>query len=785
MKRLATILAVSLAVPAPASPQSDAPLYKDARQPIDVRVADLLGRMTLEEKVAQLQALWIQKSKIYDDAGNFSPEKAKTVMPLGLGQIARPSESSGPGPLGPPKTREPRQHAEFVNAVQKYALSTRLGIPVMFHEEALHGLAAPKGTHFPIPMALGATWDPALVERVMSVAAKEARARGCQQVLSPVLDLARDPRWGRTEETYGEDPYHVTQLGLAAIRGYQGPGLPLAADKVFATAKHFAAHGPNEGGINTAPSSYGERYLREELLAPFEAAITQARPYAVMPSYNEIDGVPAHQNKWLLDTLLRGEWGFDGIVTSDYFAILQLKDRHLTAADAAEAARRSLLAGVDIELPDPDTFPTIVEQVKDGRIPQSAVDTAVARILRAKFLSGLFENPYVDVEKVDAQTNTPEHQALALEAARKAIVLVKNDKGVLPLDRKKIRTLAVIGPNAKGVHLGGYSRDPGRGIDVLDGITKAAGSGVRVLHAEGVRLTEEPFGVTNWWRDKVTLADPARNPARIRQAVSVAKQADAVVLVIGTNEALSREAWGDEHLGDATDLDLPGQQQELVDAVRATGKPVVALLLNGRPLSVTRVAETVPAILEGFYLGQEGGSAVGEVLFGDVNPGGRLPITFPRSVGQLPIWQSRKPTSFRDYIDSTRQPLWSFGHGLSYTTFEYSGLEVTPGQIGPAGAAIVKVTVKNTGQIAGDEVVQLYVHDLVASVTRPRRALKGFRRVTLAPGESREVSFALTPAELSFIGVDMKRVVEPGTFEVFVGGRPDALTSAKLEVVER
>jgi beta-glucosidase len=314
MKRLATILAVSLAVPVPVSSQSDALLYKDARQPLEVRVSDLLGRMTLEEKVAQLQALWIQKSKIYDDAGTFSAEKAKAVMPHGLGQIARPSESTGPGPLGPPTTREPRQHAEFVNAVQKYALSTRLGIPVMFHEEALHGLAAPKGTHFPIPIGLGATFDPALVERIMAIAAKEARARGCQQVLSPVLDLARDPRWGRTEETYGEDPYHVTQLGLAAIRGYQGPGLPLAADKVFATAKHFAAHGPHEGGINTAPTSYGERYLREEILAPFEAAIKQAKPYAVMPSYNEIDGVPSHANRRLLEDVLRGEWGFRGTV---------------------------------------------------------------------------------------------------------------------------------------------------------------------------------------------------------------------------------------------------------------------------------------------------------------------------------------------------------------------------------------------------------------------------------------------------------------------------------------
>jgi beta-glucosidase len=781
MKRLSLALAASLALP-PALHAEEGPPYKDPRQPLEVRVSDLLARMTLEEKVAQLQGLWIKKTTIQDDQGVFSPEKAKTVMPHGLGQISRPSESGPPGPLARPTAREPRAHAEYVNAIQKWAReSTRLGIPLMFHEEALHGLAAPRGTHFPVPMALASTWDPELLERIMSAAAAEARARGCQQVLSPVLDLARDPRWGRTEETYGEDPYLVSRLGVAAIRGYQGPALPLAPGKVFATAKHFAAHGPNEGGVNTAPASFGERLLREELLAPFQAAITEAHPYAVMPSYNEIDGVPAHQNRWLLHDVLRGEWGFPGLVVSDYFAIKQLQDRHGTAADLAEAARRSLLAGVDIELPDPDAFPTLVEQVKDGRVSLAAIDTAVARVLRAKFLAGLFEEPFVDPAQAEAATNTPEHQALALDAARRAIVLLKNESGLLPLDRQHVKTLAVIGPNAKGVHLGGYSREPGRGVDVLEGVTRAAGKGVRVVYSEGVAITE---GV-DWWADKVVMGDPAKNRARIQQAVAVARGADVVLLVIGTNESTSREAWEDTHLGDVTDLDLQSQQQELVDAVRATGKPVVVLLLNGRPLSITRVAETVPAILEGWYLGQEGGTAVGEVLFGDVNPGGKLPISFPRHVGQLPIYYSRKPTSFRPYLDRTRDPLFAFGHGLSYTTFEYGGLTVSPASIGPAGDATVTVTVRNSGKRAGDEVVQLYVRDVVASVTRPRRALKGFRRVTLGPGESREVSFRLTPAELSLLDADGRRVVEPGTFEVMVGGRPDQLATAKLEVAAR
>ena len=760
----------------------DQPPYKNPKLPVDARVSDLLGRMTLEEKAAQLQALWMKQSDITDDKHVFAPEKAKAVLAHGLGQVTRPSESANGNGQGPPTTREPREHAEFVNAVQKFLVEqTRLGIPAMFHDEAVHGFVAPKATNFPVPIGLASTWNPDLVEKVMSAAAAEAAARGCQQVLAPVLDLARDPRWGRFEETYGEDPYLVSRVGAAAILGYQGTSLPLAPGKVFATAKHYAGHGTNEGGINTAPASWGERLLRQEYLYPFMYAMETARPYMVMPSYNELDGVPSHTNRWLLQRVLRQEWGFPGVIESDYYAIKQLQERHLTAADLADAGRQSLLAGVDLELPDPEAYATIVEQVKDGRIPEAAVDRSVAHMLRAKFLAGLFENPYVDVEKAASASNTPEHQALALEAARQVLVLLKNDRNTLPLDRAKVKTLAVIGPNAKGVHLGGYSSFPGRGVDVLSGITKAAGPGVRVVHAEGVRITEEP---STWWRDAVTFADAAGNRKRITEAVAVARGADVVVLVIGTNESTSREAWADNHLGDVASLDLIQQQQELVDAVRATGKPVVVVLLNGRPLSIGRVAETVPAILEGWYLGQEGGTAVGEALFGDLNPGGKLPASFPRSVGQLPVQYGRKPTSFRDYLDGTRGPLFPFGHGLSYTTFAYGAPKVSPEKIGAGGSATVSVEVTNTGKVKGDEVVQLYVHDLVASVTQPVRVLRGFRRVSLAPGEKKTVEFKLGPAELSLVDEAMQRVVEPGTFDVMVGGDPAKLTTVKLEVAK-
>ena len=601
-------------------------------------------------------------------------------------------------------------------------------------------------------------------------------------MLSPVLDLARDPRWGRTEETYGEDPYLVSRLGVAAIRGYQGTSRWLAKDKVLATAKHFAGHGPHEGGINTAPTAFAERLLRDQYLFPFEAAISETPVMAVMPSYNEMDGVPSHKNRWLLDRVLRQEWGFDGMVVSDYYAIDQMVSQHGVAADLSDAARQAMQAGVDIELPDIAAYAKLVDLVKDGRLSEAVLDRAVARILRAKLLAGLFEDPYVDPDRAERVSNTPEHQAAALEAARRALVLLKNDGGLLPLDRARLKTLAVIGPNAKGVRLGGYSSDPGRGVDILDGIKQKAGPGLRVLYAEGVRITEEP---ANWTADKVVFGDPAKNRQRIAEAVAVARQADVAVVVIGTNESTSREAWADNHLGDVADLELSSQQGELVDAVRGTGKPVVVVLINGRPLALGRVAETVPAILEGFYLGQEGGTAVADVLFGDVNPGGKLPISFPRATGQIPVYYDRKPTSFRSYLDLTREPLFPFGHGLSYTTFKLDNLKVAPEKIGPAGEAVVTVDVTNTGGRAGDEVVQLYVRDRVASVTRPVKELRGFERVTLAPGERKTVTFKVGPAALRFTSEHMERVVEPGLFDLMVGTSSKTAATVPLEVVER
>ncbi len=763
---LFTMLALSLAV-AHAQDDPHPAIF------VDARVADLLGRMTVEEKVAQMLSIWVQKATIQDGQGRFIP--AKALIGHGIGQICRPSEIAGGA------ARSPREHAEFVNAVQKWVLeNTRLGIPVLFHEEALHGLMAPRGTHFPVPIGLASTWDPALVERLMSIAAQEARARGCQHVLSPVVDLGREPRWGRIEETYGEDPYLVSRLGVAAVRGYQGTSLPLARDKVFATLKHFAGHGSHEGGVNIAPALVPERLMRAELLVPFQAAVKEAGVYAVMPSYNEVDGIPSHANRWLLDDVLRREWGFSGIVVSDYFAIEQLASGHRTAADKADAARQALDAGVDIELPDPAAYPELIAMVKDGRVSQASVDVSVGRILKAKFLAGLFEHPFVDPDEAEGVTNTPEHQALALEAARKSIVLLKNDRGVLPLDRRRLKTLAVVGPNAKGVHLGGYSSDPGRGVDLLTGVTQRAGAGIKVVYAEGVRITEHE---ASWTADKVVMGDPALNRHRIQEAIRLARAADAIVLAIGTNESTSREAWADNHLGDVADLALMSQQDELVDAMLQTGKPVVVVLINGRPLAIPRVAERVPAILEAWYAGQEGGTAVAEVLFGDVNPGGKLPVTFPRHTGQLPVYYNRRPTSWRSHLDLTRDPLWPFGHGLSYTTFALTNLGVTPPVIGTTGRATVTVDVANTGPRPGDEVVQLYIRDVVSSVTRPTKELRGFERVTLAPGEKKTVTFTLGPEALSLIDRRMRRVVEPGMFEVMAGTSSTGLTTASLEVV--
>ncbi|MGO8674531.1 MAG: glycoside hydrolase family 3 N-terminal domain-containing protein [Limisphaerales bacterium] len=729
--------------------------------------------MTLEEKAAQMTCVWQEKAqKLVDAEGNFDPAKAKAAFRkgLGLGQVGRPSDA-GARTTAPRMGRTARQMAELTNAIEKFFLeNSRLGIPVVFHEECLHGHAARDATSFPQPIGLGATFNPPLVEQLFTMTAYEARVRGTHQALTPVVDVARDPRWGRVEETYGEDPYLNTRLGIAAVRGFQGDATFRDKRRVMATLKHFAAHGQPESGQNCAPANVSERLLRETFLQPFREVIREAGAVSVMASYNEIDGVPSHASKWLLRELLRKEWGFKGFVVSDYYAIWELSYRpdthgHFVAKDKQEACRLAVEAGVNIELPEPDCYLHLVELVRNGDLKEKQLDDLVAPMLHWKFQMGLFDNPYVDPDEADRVVGCDEHRELALEAARETITLLKNEGNLAPLDPSKLKTIAVIGPNADRPLLGGYSGAPRHNVTVLDGIKAKVGDRVKVLHAEGCKITQDG----SWQQDEVIASDPAEDRKQIKQALKIAKQADVIVLAIGGNEQTSREAWGLKHMGDRTSLDLVGRQDELVDAMLSTGKPVIALLFNGRPLSISHLAKKVPVIFECWYLGQECGRAVADVLFGDVNPGGKLPISIPRSVGHLPVFYNHKPSARRGYLWDDVSPLFPFGFGLGYTTFKLENLRLEKKTIARKGSTRVLVDVTNTGRRAGTEVAQLYVRDLVSSVTRPVKELKGFQKVGLQPGETKTVIFDITPKSLAFYDLDMNYVVEPGEFEVMVG----------------
>ena len=774
--------------------QEAPPAYRDARLPVEQRVADLLARMTLEEKVAQLESIWItnQSKQLVNERGEFAPDaQMQALLKNGIGQFGGPSQAGSAAEKATPiGGKDARSMAVFTNSIQRYVIEhNRLGIPATFHEEALHGLAAPGATSFPQAIALASTWDTDLVHEVFTAAAAEARTRGADQVLAPDLDLGREPRWGRIEETYGEDPFLVARMGVAAVTGFQGAGPGVDNRHVIATAKHFAAHGQPEGGTNIAPANYSERILREQFFYPFEVAVKEAHVMSVMPSYNEIDGLPSHGNRWLIQKVLREEWGFDGYTSSDYFGVAELIRRHHVAANEADAARRALNTGVDMELPYIECYSTLVEQVRDGRISEATIDRAVARILRGKFLLGLFDHPYVDPDEAARTNESAAHRALALRAAHEAIILLKNEGNLVPLDRNKLRSIAVIGPNAARVDLGEYSGGPSRRISILEGIKEKVGRGVQVNYAEGVKITrgDPKTGIPTWGNDDVRLADPEENMKGIAEAVNVARASDVVVLAIGGNVETSREGWAENHLGDTDNLDLVGQQNDLVKAILETGKPVVVFLINGRPQSAPLVYEKVPAVFEGWYLGQETGTAVADVLFGDYNPSGKLPVTIARNVGQLPVYYYQKPTAKRGYLFASKEPFFVFGHGLSYTTYTYANLRVTPDKTGAAGQATVTVDVTNTGRRAGDEIVQLYIRDEVSSVTRPTKELKGFERVHLEPGQTKTVQFLVTPDKLSFLDEDMHRVVEPGIFDIMVGpnSSTDKLITAKLEIVAR
>lgn len=768
-------------LPAAAAPPT---LYKDPRAPVDLRVRDLLARMTLDEKVAQLISLWATKAEVMVDGGlDFHPAKARRAYPNGVGQVTRPSDRRG-GPQvaeaaggTAARWRGTASTVAFVNAVQRWARDdTRLGIPVLFHDEALHGYMAPTATMFPQAIALAGSFDPALMRRVQSVVGREMRAHGSHLALSPVVDIARDPRWGRIEETFGEDPYLCGEMGVAAVEGLQGDSATLLPGKVFATLKHMTGHGQPQAGNNIAPAPIAERELREAFFPPFRAVVERTRIGAVMPSYNEIDGVPSHANRWLLGTILRGEWGFGGIVVSDYGAIEELQTIHHIARDPADAARLALAAGVDSALPDGLAYRTLADQVRAGTVSLAAIDQACARILALKIRAGLFERPFADARAADRLTGNAEARALALEAARKSLCLLVND-GTLPL--KPRGRIAVIGPNAAVARLGGYSSEPRQTVSLLDGMRALAGRDAEIVHAQGAFIVAGDDRSD----DAVVLADPVRNRALIVEAAALAKTADVIVLAIGDTEQTSREGYAANHLGDRTSLDLVGDQQALFDALKATGRPVVVVAINGRPPSWPTVATSANALLECWYPGQEGGTAVAEALFGRVNPGAKLPVTVVREVGQVPLFYDAKPSTGRGYLFADTAPLFPFGHGLSYTKFEIGTPTLSAAKIGVAGTVEVAVEIANVGDHAGDEVVQLYVHDQLASIARPRKELKAFERVTLAAGERGTVRFTLGPPAFRFWNVDMREVVEPGLFDIMVGGNSADLKTAVLEVV--
>jgi beta-glucosidase len=733
--------------PAPAAARAPLPAAASADARMEAFVDSLLARMTLAEKVGQLTQY----------AGEWDPTGPR-MTPAGDERIRRGEVGSFLSVFGAHATRR----------LQRIAVEeSRLGIPLLFAQDVIHGFR----TVFPVPLAEASSFDPQAVEEASRIAAAEAAAHGLHWTFAPMVDVARDPRWGRIVEGAGEDPYLGAAMAAARVRGFQGRDLR-SPDALAATAKHFAAYGAAEGGRDYNVADVSERTLREVYLPPFHAAAC-AGAATFMAGFNELGGVPMHASRFLLTDVLRGEWGFRGLVVSDWAGVQELIP-HGVAADRAEAARLGLSAGVDVDMVSEVYRKDLPPLVENGRVPAAALDEAVRRVLRLKYRLGLFDDPYVrsDTAREKAAVLTPAHRRVARRLAGESIVLLKNDGAALPLARDRVRRLAVIGPLAVDARsaLGSWAGAgrPEDAVTVLEGLRRAA-PGATVLHAPGVPDVRST--------DRRGFAG----------AVRIARRADAVVLVVGETEDMSGEA------SSRASLDLPGAQRELVEAVRAAsrGKPLVVVLMNGRPLALSWLHERVPAIVESWFLGVETGSAVADVLFGDVNPGGKQPVTFPRAVGQVPLYHARRNTGrppsesenyTSKYEDLPWTPLYPFGHGLSYTTFRYGPPRLSEARMTPADTLSVTVEVTNTGRRAGDEVVQLYVQDRVASVTRPLLQLRGFRRVSLRPGESRSVTFPLTVDDLAFWGPEMVRIAEPGTFVAYAGGSSVDVQAAPFEL---
>ncbi len=719
--------------------------YKNPNLAVDARVADLIGRMTVDEKVRQLDMYFGCESVLEtNQCASITHAKPDAVFNVKMAE-------TNLGTLGVGSIHDTYPRAKLSNRIQEWVIkSNRLGIPALFIEEGLHGYMDFDETVFPQSINLATTWNPELARRTGAAIAAQARANGVDMILGPVLDVARDPRWGRVEEDFGEDPYLTGQLGLAYVRGMEGDSLN-TDHTVIAEPKHFAGHGSPEGGLNMSPVHAGEREIRSIFLKSFEPAVREGKAMGIMAAYHDIDGVPCTGNPWLFNKVLRDEWGFQGFVLSDLGAIRRLYDTHHVADSPAAAVVLALNSGVDMQFYDFDhqVFRDgIVDGLKNGHLSEATLNQAVGRVLRVKFMLGLFDHPFVD-ENLDCTVRHSEAQTdLALESARQSMCLLKNEGGLLPLD-KNLRHIAVIGPNANIARLGDYT----------EGAHESSQQGMFEQIKQLVSTKSE-----------VLLSDGED----IDKAVELAKSADVVVLGLGEWQKISGEGF------DRSELNLPGKEQELLTAIVNTHKPIVLVLQNGRPLSIAWAAKHVPTILEAWYPGESGGRAIAETLFGDNNPAGRLPITFPRDVGQLPDYYNHFLSRKGSYVEGDNSPLFVFGHGLSYTTFKYSGLNVSAPPAHNDDDVVVSCTLANTGNREGDEVAQLYVHQETASVAVPVKELKGFSRVHLKPNESKTITFHLKQSDLAVWGATREWKVEPGEYTVTMGGDSASGSSAKF-----
>ena len=743
---------------------------------VEQRVRDLLARMTLDEELAQLGGVW--GLSISED-GRLSESKAKEFLRHGTGHITR---------LAGATQLRPRESAELANEVQRFLIeSTRLGIPAIVHEESCAGYSARDATCFSQAIGLASTWEPELIEQMTLVIRQQMRAVGAHQTLAPVLDIARDPRWGRSEETFGEDPYLTARMGVAYVRGLQGSSL---RDGVVATGKHFLGYGASEGGLNWAPAPLPRRELLERFMPPFAAAIREAGLASVMNAYHEIDGIPSGASRELLEDLLRGVLGFDGVIVSDYMTVQTLMTYHQIAENESEAARRALEAGIDVELPALACYGEPLRRALEaGEISQQLVDRSVARVLRMKFELGLFENPFVDVHAAHSVFDTREQRALARRIAQKSIVLLQNRDELLPLD-PDISSIALIGPSIDDARLlqGDYHYPThleilaGGGLDAAE-FGRLSVPMVPVL--QGVRAAVSALTELRWARGCEILGESKEGFA---EALELARRSQVAIVVVGGKSGLVEGCTSGEFC-DRAELGLPGVQAELVEAVAATGTPTVVVLVNGRPLALSRIVESASALVEAWIPGEEGGHAIADALFGRIDPAGRLPVSLPRAVGQVPLYYNHKPSGARsqmrgDYVDLSTQPLFPFGHGLSYTRFEYTNLALGARELPATATLEISLDVTNVGERSGEEVVQLYVRDRVASLTRPVKELKGFRRLTLTPGESRTLVFALDLGQLAFYDADMVFVVEPGAVEIMLGSSSQAIRlQSEIEIV--